>query len=374
MASRQQADIIVIGGGMAGVSAAAALAEGADVLVVEAEPQPGYHSTGRSAAYFAAAYGRPGLRALTVLSEAFLRNPPEGFTDVPLYHARDNMFFARPDQEASLQKLLDEDSALQRIDEAAVRHRVPLFKPGHLAGAAWDRRGGDLDVDAILQGFLRQLRRRGGRLLADCRVTGLHRAGNKWRVEAGEYRFEAPVVINAAGAWADVVAELAGLQRLGIQPLRRTALIIDAPGNADVRGWPNMLDADEDFYFKPETGKILISPADETPSAPCDAQPDDLDVAWGVHHFEQATGLDIRHVAQRWAGLRTFAPDRDLVAGFDPRTDGFFWLAGQGGSGIASAPATASLVAHLIQQSTPRTGFDGVKDLAARVSPARFTG
>jgi D-arginine dehydrogenase len=180
------------------------------------------------------------------------------------------------------------------------------------------------------------------------------------------------VVVNAAGAWADRVASLAGLPALGIRPLRRTALTVAAPAGMDTRSWPNMIDADEAFYFKPEAGHILISPADETPSEPCDAQPEDYDVAVGVDRFERATGLDIRQVVNRWAGLRTFAPDRVFVAGFDPRSEGFFWLAGQGGYGIQSAPALAQLTRYLVQGTEPDPAFAIVRDHVAAVAPDRL--
>ena len=335
--------------------------------------KPGFHSTGRSAAYFAAAYGKPGLRGLTALSEHFFLHPPEGFSEAPLFHPRENMFFARPDQEQSLRRILAEHPALTRISAEQIHERVPVFKPGYLAGAAWDQRGGDLDVDALLQACLRLFRRRGGQFFGNSPVDAIEQQAGLWRVIAGGESWRAPVLVNAAGAWADTVAGMAGVRPLGIQPLRRTALIIDPPKGLDVRDWPNMIDADENFYFKPEAGKILVSPADETPTGPCDVQPDDLDVAYGVHYFEEATGLDIRHVEHSWAGLRNFAPDRDLVTGFDPEANGFFWLAGQGGSGIGCAPAAARLARWLIQGGELDHGFERCADFAELVNPARFT-
>lgn len=366
------ADVIVIGCGIAGASAAAELSGHANVIVLEAEDQPGFHATSRSAAYFAAAYGKPGMRGLTVCSESFFTDPSNEFAEVALIHPRDNMFFGRADQQASMQAMLQHEPSLELIDAAAVMSRVPIFKPDYLHGAVWDRRGGDLDVDAILQAYLKRLRRRGGQLLREHRVESLDHTNGAWIVRAAGQEFEAAVVINAAGAWADHVAGLAGLASLGIQPLRRTALTIDAPQDVEVGDWPNMMDVDEDFYFKPEAGKILISPADESPTTPCDAQPDDLDVAIGVDRFEQATGLDIRHVEHSWAGLRTFAPDRDLVVGFDPRADGFFWLAGQGGSGIGCAPATAALVSHLVMAASLPDDFATALQFIDDVKPDRL--
>ena len=365
-------DVIVIGAGIAGVSAAAELAEDARVVVLEMESQPGYHATGRSAAYFAAAYGKRVVRDLTACCEGFFKAPPDGFSDVPLLIPRDCMFFGRPDQAASLDALRTDNPGLTVLSAEAVRERVPVFAEDYLLGGLYEPRGGDLDVDAILQGFLRQLRRRGGRVLGNHRVTALACHGGAWRAEAGGERFRAPVVVNAAGAWADPVAAMAGLGPLGIQPLRRTALTVEAPSGMDVDSWPNMLDADEAFYFKPDAGLILVSPADETPSEPCDAQPDDLDVATGVDRFERATGLDIRRVTARWAGLRSFAPDRVFVAGFDPRASGFCWLAGQGGYGIQSAPALARLVRHLVQGHRPESAFLPILRHVESLAPDRL--
>lgn len=367
-----QADILVIGAGIAGASAAAELAATARVVMLEMEQQPGYHATGRSAAYFAAAYGKKVVRDFTACCEGFFLRPPDGFTELELIRPRDSMFFGRPDQEGRIQALHQDNPALVRIDSEQVRGRVPVFAEGYLGDGLWERRGGDLDVDAILQGYIRLFRRRGGVLHNAHRVTALHRADGVWRVSAAGTTFAAPVVVNAAGAWADRVASAAGLPPLGIRPLRRTALTVAAPAGMDIREWPNMIDADEDFYFKPEAGHILISPADETPSEPCDAQPDDLDVAVGVDRFERATGLDIRRVITRWAGLRTFAPDRVFVSGFDPRSEGFYWLAGQGGYGIQSAPAMAQLTRFLVLGIEPEPAFAVVRDHVAAVAPGRF--
>lgn len=366
------ADIIVIGAGIAGTSAAAELAADARVVLLEMEPQPGYHATGRSAAYFATSYGHPIVQAITASGEAFMSEPPENFTEVPLLTPRDNIWFAREDQAPSLDAMRAANPRLEFIDAQAVRERVPVFRADYLLGGLWDRRGGDLDVDALLQGFLRLFRRRGGRLLTCHQVTAIGRKGTNWSVDAGGERFEAPIVVNAAGGWAARVAALAGLDDFAIQPLRRTALTVEAPPGVDIGGWPEMVDIDEDFYFKPDAGLIMISPADETPTPPVDAQPEEFDVAMGVHRFEQATGLDIRQVKASWAGMRTFAPDRLPVVGFDPHEGGFFWLAGQGGYGVQTAPAMAQLVHHLLTGSSPEGDFSALLQYVDAVSPARF--
>jgi D-arginine dehydrogenase len=368
----QSAEIIVIGAGIAGASAAAELAADAPVVLLEMEAQPGYHASGRSAAYFAAAYGKKPVRDITACCESFLREPPEGFSEIPLFHPRDCMFFGRADQAGSLRAMQEDNPRLAFLEAPAVRERVPVFAPGYLHGALHDSMGGDLEVDALLQAYLRQFRARGGRLRTRHCVDSLQRSGGRWIAEAGGERWEAPIVVNAAGAWVERVAAMAGLGTLGIRPLRRTALIIDPPEGVDVTGWPEMVDVDEDFYFKPDAGQIMISPADETPTAPCDAQPEDIDVATGVWRFEQATGLDIRHVRHRWAGLRTFAPDRLFVAGFDPRAEGFCWLAGQGGYGVQSSPAMAKLTRYLITGAEPEAAFRPAMRYLDEIDPGRF--
>ena len=367
-----RSDIVVIGAGIAGASAAAELAAQASVTLLEMEAQAGFHATGRSAAYFAAAYGKRVVRELTGACEAFFSRPPRGFSDVALIKPRDCLFFGRADQLGSLRAMQRDNPALQFLDAEAVRQRVPVFAEGYLHGALREPRGGDLDVDALLQAYLRLFRRRGGTLLGGHRVTALQARPDGWSVTANGTELRAAVVVNAAGAWADHVAGLAGLAGLGITPMRRTALTVEPPAGVDIRDWPNMIDADEAFYFKPEAGHILISPADETPSEPCDAQPEDYDVALGVDRFERATGLDIRRVRHTWAGLRTFAPDRVFVAGFDPRSPRFFWLAGQGGYGIQSAPAMAQLTRYLVQGAAPDPAFAGVIEHVAAVAPDRL--
>jgi D-arginine dehydrogenase len=368
----ETSDIIVIGAGIAGMSAAAELAADASVTVLDMEAQPGYHASGRSAAYFAAAYGKKIIRDFTGCCESFLLEPPDGLTDVKFLRPRDCMFFGREDQAEKLLAMQEDNPRLQFLDADAVRKRVPVLSQDYLYGAMWERKGGDLDVDALLQGSLRLFRRRGGKYLFNHQAGSLVHSGGVWTVTAGSQQFQAPIIVNAAGAWVERIASMAGLESLGIEPLRRTALTIDPPAGTDIRNWPEMVDADEDFYFKPDAGQIMISPADETPSEPCDAQPEDLDVAMGVHRFEQATGLDIQRVNHSWAGLRTFAPDRVFVVGFDPRAEGFFWLSGQGGYGVQSSPAMARLARFLVTGTAPEGDFSTVLDYIDDVAPDRL--
>ena len=365
-------DFIVIGAGIAGASAAAELAAHGSVMLLEMEAQPGYHATGRSAAFFAAAYGSKLIRDITGSCERFFMEPPDGFTTTDLIRLRDCMFFGRADQMEQLLAMQENNARLRFLDAAAVRERVPVLSEDYLHGAMWDRMGGDLDVDAILQAYLRLMRRRGGTALNNHSVKALRKTAGVWQVSAGGEEFCAPVVVNAAGAWAEKVAILAGLDPIGIKPLLRSAFLIDPPAGIDIENWPLMLDAYEDFYFKPDAGQIMICPADETAVEPCDAQADDFAVAMGVDRFEKATGLDIRQVNHRWAGLRTFAPDRVFVAGFDPRRKGFCWLAGQGGYGVQSAPAMAHMTSWLITGEEPPAGFAKVMEFKKAVAPDRL--
>lgn len=365
-------DILVIGAGIAGASAAAELAAEASVLLLEMESQPGYHATGRSAAFFAASYGNEVVRAVTAASEAFFREPPEGFTEVSLLHPRDAFFVGAEHQRNTLDEMCASIPALEPLEPAAARERVPIFADDYPACVLIDTLGGDLDVDAVLQGYLKLLRRRGGKVVTGSEVTCLEYRDRCWQVDCGEQRYSAAVVVNAAGAWADQVAERAGLGGLGITPMRRTACLVDAPGGCDPTDWPMVVDADEAFYFKPDAGALLISPADETPSPPCDAQADELDIAVAVDRVMQVTRLQVRQVNHRWAGLRSFAPDKTFVTGFDPRARGFFWLAGQGGYGVQSAPALAQLSRDLVLQKSLRGLSAGLAPCIDALAPGRL--
>lgn len=366
----ERCDVIIIGGGIAGASLAMRLAaRGRQVVMLEAEEHPGVHATGRSAAYFAPGYGNAVVRELTLRSAAFFETPPDGFSETPLLRSRAALFVARADQLAALHALHEElGTAVHRLDPLEAIAQLPILRPDYVAGAILDSRGGDADAAALLQGCLRQARRDGAVLKTAARAAEIRRERDLWIVAAGDTQISAPVIVNAAGAWADTIATLAGLAPLGLTPLRRSAVLVPAPKDQDIANWPFVVDADEDFYFKPDAGALLLSPADETPSEPCDAQPEEIDIAVAVDRIEQATTLQVRRVTHRWAGLRTFAPDRSPVAGFDPRAPGFFWLAGQGGYGVQTAPALSEFAAELIV-----SGAAG-GDLAAALSPARFAG
>lgn len=344
-------DIIVIGAGIAGAGIAFGLASTARVALVEREEQPGYHTTGRSAAVYLKGYGTEVIRDLTVLSEAFLASPPAEFSEVPLIHPRGALTLVRPDQMEKLERYLARQRRhvphVEQLDQKAIVAMVPALDPTYATAAVYDGEARDLDVDAIFQAFLRGFRQRGGRLITTAEVQALDRNNGAWHVRTAQGTLQAPVVVNASGAWADELAKLAGLAPLGMVPKRRTALIVRPPEGLDVSGWPCVDDIDEQFYFRPEAGKLLCSPADTTPSEPCDAQPEELDIAIAIDRIEKALPLGIRRVERSWAGLRTFVADGSPVVGFDPRAEGFFWLAGQGGYGIQTSPALSNLAARL---------------------------
>jgi D-arginine dehydrogenase len=368
-------DVLVIGAGIAGASVAAHLAQDRRVALVERESQPGYHSTGRSAALFSETYGNDVVRALSRASRSFFFAPTAGFTDYPLVRQRGALHIAREDQLPELEKYLalpDVASQSQRIDSPEVLTLCPILRPGYAIGAIYEPLASDVDVHALHQGYLKMVRRSGGALFLDATVLNLGRQRACWRAQTTAGIFEAPVVVNAAGAWADEIAELAGVAPLGIVPHRRTAVLIDPPPGRNIDALPNTIDIEEHFYFKPDAGQLFLSPADETPSPPCDAQPDELDVAIAIDRVQTATVLDVVRVRRKWAGLRSFAPDRSPVIGFDSAKDGFFWLAGQGGYGIQTAPAASELANALIREKHVPGNLAWLGSLADSVSPVRF--
>lgn len=346
-------DFLVVGAGIAGASVAYHLAPHGRVVVLERETQPGFHSTGRSAAIYAASYGPRPILILSKLAGPFLRAPPSGFSDVPLMHARGGMFVAAPEQVALLAAIVAAVNAVDPILEPLDRRQAlalcPALRPERVAAAALDRTVMDMDVNAIHRGYLAGARARGAALALDAEVTALDRQGGFWRARTRAGEFTAPVVVNAAGAWADALAALAGVRGIGLVPKRRTVIVFAAPEGRDISRWPVAADCGEQWYFKPEAGRILASPADETPVPPHDVQPEELDVAVTVDRVEAASTLKVARVLARWAGLRSFVADKAPVAGFAPDAPGFFWLAGQGGYGIQTSDALARTAASLAQ-------------------------
>lgn len=346
-------DVLVIGAGMAGASAAYELAATLRVVLLERETMPGYHSTGRSAALFTEAYGNRVVRALTVASRPFYEKPPDGFTDHPLLSPRGALFVAPVDQMAALDRHYRDThelvASVRRVDAAEARKIVPALNEGYVAGGVYEPEAMDIDVNALHQGYLRGLKSRRGQLVTDAELLSLDRRQDTWHAATKAGPIEARIVVNAAGAWCDEVARLAGAPAIDLVPKRRTAIIFDAPAGLAFEHWPLVADVGETWYIKPESGRIFGSPADETPLPPCDVQPEELDVALTAHRIEEATTLKVGRIVRKWAGLRSFVHDKTLVAGFDDQADGFFWIAGQGGYGIQTAPAMGQLVAALIR-------------------------
>ena len=365
-------DILVIGAGMAGASAAAALAQaesGRRIALIEAEDTPGYHSTGRSAAIWILNYGPPDVRVLTRLSRGFFDTPPPGFADHPLTHRRGVLFLAPPEQAQALATLLFAGDAVREIALAEVARLVPALRPGHAIGAAIEDDAFDIDVAALHQGFLRAFRRAGGQLALHARAGAMERNQGLWRVatEGGE-RFLAPIVVNAAGAWGDEVARAAGVAPLGLVPKRRTGAIID-PAPFAVADWPLVQDVVQSWYVRPEARtRLMVTPADATPTHPHDVQPDEIDIAIGIDRMQQALAIEVRRIERSWAGLRSFTRDGSLAFGWDRDAEGFFWCIGQGGYGIQTAPAAGALVAAMV---LGRDAGDA-GEIIAGIDPGRF--
>lgn len=369
-------DVLIIGGGIAGAAAAYEIAAFASVIVLEREPQCGYHATGRSAASFTENYGNGVVRRLAIASRAFLESPPADFCDHTLLSPRGLITIARADQLELLdQELLRAKAlvpAIEKITVAAAIARVPILRPDYVAGAFIEPDSKELDVNGLHQGFLRAAKARGAHIMMNAGVEAIERRGERWSVATRTDTFAALTIVNAAGAWADDVANLAGIAPLGLVPKRRTAFNVPAPAGMDIRGWPMIDDAGEEFYFKPDAGQLLVSPADATPSEPMDAYPEDVDVATGVERLERATTLNVTRVSRSWAGLRTFARDASPVVGLDSSADGFFWLAGQGGYGIKTSPALSRACAGLLRERRLPDDLRRLGISAADLSPERL--
>jgi D-arginine dehydrogenase len=365
------ADILVIGGGIAGLSAAAALSTHARVTVVEAEEQIGFHSSGRSATMVHYALGDRLIRALTLASRPFFDNPGENFGELPLGERKGVLVHAREEERPELDTLYSDISQfaeVKRVDGAGVQQLCPLLKEDACHGLA-DLNGLRLDAHALLQGNLRTLKSNGGQLRTGERVSGIEREPGAWTLtsETGQ-RFSGEMIVNAAGSWADQVARLAGVEPLGLQPKRRTIVTFDAPDGADLEHLPFTKTIGDELYFGAETGRLFASPMDEVPSDPTDAQPEEYEVALAAYRMEERTRVKVSTIRSKWAGLRTFTPDRHPAAGFAPDAEGFFWLAGQGGFGLQTSPAMAAIVKSLII-GTPWP----IPDVpGAELSPARF--
>lgn len=371
-------DFVVIGGGMAGAACAYFLAEAGRVALLDGEDAFGYHATGRSAAIFSEYFGAQPVRLLTAASRAFFEHPPDGFADVPLVSPRGTIALATAADvdagrfDAALGESRPPHAAVVEITLDDARSLCPILSPVDYAKALSRPSVLDIDVDALHQGFLRGVRARGGSTIRGARVRGLRRDGAAWRIDAtGEQTFTAGCVVNAAGAWADEVAAMAGVTPIGLVPKRRTAVLVDVPDDLRPRSWPLVTDLADTFYFRPESGKLMVSPSDETPVAPCDAQPEELDVAIAIQRLEAVTTLRVARVVRKWAGLRSMIADEVPVLGATRDTPGFFWAAAFGGYGIQTAPAAGRAVAALVTRGGLPDELREVGLTEVRLSPER---
>lgn len=355
-------DIIVIGGGIAGLSAAACLAPDAQVTALEAEEAPGFHASGRSAAVFEPTYGAPSVQALNRASHAYLKTHDGGYLG-----PRGLLLLAKPDEEDAF-RADRRAMALEELSLEAAQQMVPVLNLDRLGFAAFHPEAQDIDTDRLLQGFARRLSKAGGQIVTRARVEAIRRTDGQWHVIAAGQTYSAPILVNAAGAWADTIAELAGVAPLGIVPHRRSMARIPAPGGLDVSSWPLFFGVGESWYAKPDAGCLLVSPADEDPVAPHDAWAEEMTLAEGLARYGEIVTTPVTRLTSSWAGLRSFAPDRTLVLGPDPAHPGFVWCAGQGGYGMQTSPAAGRLVADLVM------GRDSElpDDVVAQLTPGRL--
>ncbi len=367
-------DFVVIGGGIAGVAAAAHLSRHGSVVLFEKESSLSYHTSGRSASMLVENYGSDGARPLVKAARKFLESPPKDSVDVPLLSNRAVLWVAGRGHMAALEERAAEaqghGAQCELLDRVQVREHVPVMDPDWLSGGLYEPSGADIDVAGLHQAFVLMARANDAEIAIDSGVSAIEGRGGRWLVTAGGREVACEAVVNAAGAWGDHVAEMGGVKPIGLQPLRRTAFMV--PGSEDSASWPMVVEAEEAFYFRPDGVQFLCSLAEEAPSEPTDARPRMEDVALAIDRINKATTLGIRTVNSQWAGLRTFAPDREMVIGEDPTAPGFFWLVGQGGIGIQTSPAYGALLASLavdepLPEALTQAGVD-----PASTDPARF--
>ena len=372
--SSASVDFLVIGAGIAGASVAAHLADTRNVLILEMEERPGHHTTGRSAAMYEPNYGPRAMRALTRAAHDFYHSPPSGFAGAPLVTPRPALFLMPEGQEKATEAFLATAQGVDPISFREARAMHPLLRETYARACYLDNTTADIDVDLLHQGFLRQFKARGGALVGDAKATRIERRDGLWRVSTPQGEFAAPTIINAAGAWADQVATLAGARPVGLVPKRRSIAVVPPPPGFDVMAWPLVTDMGETWYSKPSGGKLLVSPADATPVEAHDAFAEEEMLALGIARFQEAIDIDVSRIERSWAGLRTFAPDGEPVCGYDPEIEGFFWLAGQGGYGIQSAPGLSRYAAALAEHRPvpPDIAAEGMG--ATDLLPVRFVG
>lgn len=357
----QQSDFIVIGGGIAGVSAGARLAALGKVTVLEAEGALGYHASGRSAALYVEGYGNPGVRALTTASHDHHRHADGG-----VLSDRGLMLVAGADREDDFEHE-HRDMHLDPITLEEAHARMPILNLDVVTRAAFSADVWDIDTDLLLQNFARTVRAT-GQIVTGAKVEAITRTANSWQVTAAGQDYTAPTLVNAAGAWVDEVARMAGIQPLGFKPMRRSMARLPAPGGLDVSTWPMVFASGDAWYAKPDAGALLVSPSEEDPAEPHDAWADDMVLAEGLARYEEMVSEPVVRLISNWAGLRTFAPDRNLVIGRDLRDPDFLWCAGQGGYGFQTAPAASKLLADLVSG----TASELPGDVLAQLLPDRL--
>lgn len=351
-----KADFIIIGAGIAGASVAYELSKHGKVIVLERESQPGYHTTGRSAAVLETTYGQgdPAIYALTKTSSLFLENPPSGFTDAELLNWRGELYIAPKDDRDKVieryEKLIKMTDDVKLVDREEIRKIVPIINDNYGdLGLYLENELADIDVHALHEGYMKGAKTRGTEFINKAEVLRISKLNEIWSIETNVGSYSAPIIVNAAGSWVDEIAKKANVQEIGIRPQRRTMIVVDAPdGINDIDNWPMVVELVDTFYFKTDAGKIIISPCDKTLSEPCDAQPEEIDVAYAAHYFQECTDIEIHKVEQKWAGLRNGTKDKYPALGFAPDADGFFWLAGQEGIGIMTSPAMSRIATSLI--------------------------
>ncbi|WP_010141584.1 NAD(P)/FAD-dependent oxidoreductase [Oceanicola sp. S124] len=368
-------DVLVVGAGITGLSVAAALSDSCRVAVLEREAAPGRHASGRAVAILRLLHGQPELRRLAEVSLPFLGDRHPEIDARPLVHRRGMLLLARADQLELLERVATHpysDGLLHRLDSQALARLVPQLRQGYAAGALLEDGACDIDVPRLMDLARRRLEMRGGRLICGAGVRSLSRAAGLWRVETAAGGFSAPVIVNAAGAWADGLARLAGAAPVGLTSRRRTILDVEAQGMQRLSLLPTIVDMDLHFYLKPESGRILISPADETIAGTDETLPEELDVTLCLDRIRACFDTGILSVRRVWAGLRSYTPDRLPVVGFDAGCPGFFWLAGQGAVGIQTVPAMTALAASGITGDPLSADYRSLADLGQRLSPDRF--
>lgn len=365
-------DFLIIGGGIAGASAAFKLARYGSVLLLEKEDTPGYHATGRSAALFTRNYGNPVVRQVNAASAAFFRAPPDGFSEMPLLSPRGCLTVAQGDDTRELDALLalsEPGEEVTKLDADQACAMVPFLRPDRVQEAVFEANVADIDVASLHLSYLKGAKARGARIETKQAVTAMIRTGGIWNVQTARNTYSTGIVINAAGAWADHIGAMAGAGPIGLVPKRRTAIMIKLPAGITCSTLPALDFAVSGAYLKPEGGMLMASPGDATPAEPHDAWPDDMEIAELADWIERETTIKITKIEHSWAGLRSFVADETPVVGYDTKVPNFFWLAGQGGFGIMMAPALANLTTEMISTGRPSTQSE---DFAHALSPARL--